>query len=742
MDRQQVKRLPEVWGGVECTVNRVGDSYFDQLDRSAHDRRPSDLPRFAALGLKALRYPILWERVAPAGLQRADWGRTDKGLEELRELGLPPIVGLVHHGSGPRHTNLLDPSFPLLLAEYAGAVAERYPDVGMYTPVNEPLTTARFSALYGHWYPHSTDPRAFARALLHECRGVVLAMDRIREINPGAQLIQTEDLGKVFSTPLLEYQARFENERRWLSYDLLCGRVWRDHPLWGYLRGPAAVSTEELRFFVNNPCPPDVIGVNYYLTSERFLDERLDHYPPATHGGNGRHSYADVEVVRMHPEGLAGPKAILTEAWQRYGLPLAVTEVHNGCTREEQLRWLLEVWSAAVELRQTGVDLRAVTVWALLGAFDWNSLVTRLAGHYEPGAFDLRSPEPRPTAVATLAQQLANGIPPSHPVLDMPGWWRRSKRLLYTHRLGSRPPRPSVPPAQARPLLITGATGTLGQAFARRCELRGLAYRLLSRGDMDIADHHTVDAALALHGGWAVVNAAGYVRVDDAELERERCFRENTSGPTILAQACAARGITLLTYSSDLVFDGSQDTGYHEDSLPAPLNVYGQSKLAAERSVLEHYPEALVIRSSAFFGPWDQHNFVVSCIRELAAGRQFLAADDVVVSPTYVPDLVDVSLDLLIDGESGIWHVATEGEVTWAQLAQRVAERAGLDPLRVLGRPLRHLRLLAPRPYYSVLRSRRARLMPPLETALDRFFNELPQFEPTLAEISESRLEA
>jgi dTDP-4-dehydrorhamnose reductase len=734
--------LPELWGGLECTVNRVGDKYFDQLDRSGHSQRLDDLDRIASLGIRTLRYPVLWERVAPEGLDQADWSWPDRRLARLQELGITPIVGLVHHGSGPRYTNLLDPSFPLLLAEYAGQVARRYPHLSWYTPVNEPLTTSRFSGLYGHWYPHAREPQSFARALLHQCRGVVLAMERIREVNPGAKLVQTDDLGKVYSTRLLAYQARFENERRWLSYDLLCGRVRPGHPLWKYLRSTLGVPADELQFFWDHPCPPDILGVNYYLTSERLLDERLSLYPASTHGGNGRHTYADVEAVRLRPEGLAGPSELLKEAWDRYGIPLAVTEVHNGCTREEQLRWLLEVWEAATALKREAVDLRAVTIWALFGAYDWNTLVTRSDGHYEPGAFDLRAPEPRPTAIAAMARELAEGSKPRHPVLDMPGWWRRSKRLLYTKALEGRVLRPSTPPSAARPLLITGATGTLGQAFARKCELRGLAYRLLTRSEMDIADGPSVDAALALHGGWAVINAAGYVRVDQAEHEPERCFRENTQGPTILAQACRERGVRLLTFSSDLVFDGNRKEPYDEDSATCPLNVYGESKAAAEIAVLAANPAALVVRTSAFFGPWDEHNFVTHCVRALRAGDPWKAAEDAVVSPTYVPDLVDASLDLLIDGERGIWHLANEGAVTWMELSARVARRMGLDPTLIVPATLQELGLTAPRPNYSVLGSRRARIMPPLEHALSRYVEECGLAGPQVERRQSQLLEA
>src|SRR4051812_22056055 len=117
----------ELWGGMECTVNRVGDEYFDQSIRGGHHDRLSDLDLVAGLGVRAVRYPVIWERVAPTDLASADWSWTDERLERLRALGVRPIAGLVHHGSGPRHTSLIDPAFPEQLATYARAVAERYP---------------------------------------------------------------------------------------------------------------------------------------------------------------------------------------------------------------------------------------------------------------------------------------------------------------------------------------------------------------------------------------------------------------------------------------------------------------------------------------------------------------------------------------------------------------------------------------------------------------------------------------
>jgi len=93
---------PEVWAGVECTVNRVGEEYLDQLERSGHASRPEDLELFASLGVSAVRYPVLWERTAPRDLSDADWAWADGRLARLRELGIRPVVGLLHHGSGPR----------------------------------------------------------------------------------------------------------------------------------------------------------------------------------------------------------------------------------------------------------------------------------------------------------------------------------------------------------------------------------------------------------------------------------------------------------------------------------------------------------------------------------------------------------------------------------------------------------------------------------------------------------------
>jgi len=719
---------------MECTVNRVENRFHSQLARRSRNERLADLERVASLGIRRLRFPLLWEELAPDDPEKIDWSFADLAVERLRALGIRPIVGLVHHGSGPRYTSLLDPRFPQLLARFARAVAERYPDLDAFTPVNEPLTTARFSGLYGHWYPHARDPLSFCRALLTQIRAVVLAMREVRAVNPAAQLVQTEDLGETFGSPGVAYQAEFENERRWLPFDLLAGALRDDSPAAHYLRW-AGIPERELAAFAEKPCPPDIVGINHYVTSSRFLDEDFTKYAPERHGGNGREVYADVEAVRARPEGSAEPTTLLRQAWARYGRPVAVTEAHVDCTREEQLRWFAEIWNSAQAARNEGSAVVAVTAWSLFGAYDWNSLLTVAAGNYESGAFDLRSAEPRPTALAGLLRNVSKTGECRHPLLGAAGWWRRRVRFLPdtpgydpTDRRQVRtvftPPASHTGAAPCPMLLITGASGTLGQAFARICYLRGLPYRLLTRGEMDIADGESVKNALRAFSPWAVVNAAGYVRVDDAEQDRERCFRENAQGPGILAAACAERSVRLVSFSSDLVFDGRKDAPYLESDPVAPLNVYGESKAAAERGIANASQSALVVRTSAFFSPWDAHNFVTQTLEKLAAGEPVIAAEDLVISPTYVPDLVHAALNLLIDGEHGLWHLANSGSVSWAEFARTVAFHSGHDPALVWGCPSSDLNFRAPRPRQTALHSQRGQLLNDWRGALDRYFQE------------------
>lgn len=708
---------PELWVGAECTINRVGDRWRDQAILTGFRDRPDDLDRLAALGAKRVRLPLLWEHVEPNAAGAPDFAWPDRALARLRALGMEAIAGLLHHGSGPRHTHLLDERFAQLFADYARRVAQRYPDQRWWTPINEPLTTARFSCLYGLWYPHHRDDRSFVRALLNQVRATVLAMRAIREVNPDAGLVQTDDLGYTRCTPGLVAQAAFDNERRWLAFDLLAGRVDDAHPLWGWLRACGAQESE-LRQFVEAPCPPTIIGINAYVTSERFLDERLALHPPHLHGGNGREAYVDIETVRAHGGLIDGFAGRLREAHARYGLPLAITEVHMGCTREEQMRWFDQAWQAAVQARHDGIDVRGVTAWAAFGTVDWNSLLTREAGHYEPGLWDCRSTPPRMTAlgrlVATLAKAGAESKVPLHPVLGTPGWWQRDVRL----GIAAYGPLTALP-VQGATLLILG-TGALGRAFARLCHMRGLRCEMLSHAELDVACRGDVVRAIARQAPWSVVDATGSARVDAAEVD-ERQRRANIDGPAVLASACSAADVRLLTFSSDYVFSGERTMPWVERDRVAPINAYGRAKARAEHAVLTRAPQALVVRTSAPFGPWDDGNFVARGLALLRADREWFVAADQVVSPTYLPDLVQACLDLLVDGECGVWHLTNGEALSWAEFAHRAAEFARADTSLIRGVTGVELGQAARRPAFSALASERGRLLPALTDALARY---------------------
>ena len=364
--------------------------------------------------------------------------------------------------------------------------------------------------------------------------------------------------------------------------------------------------------------------------------------------------------------------------------------------------------------------MRGVTAWAAFGTVDWSSLLTRETGHYETGLWDIRSEPPRRTALGALAASLAKGEADggtrltSHPVLAGPGWWQRDLRLDV------EPHGPvGALPARGAPLLIVG-DGALARAFARLSHTRGLPYELLTAADLDIADAAAVAGTLDAHAPWAVIEAADDEDIDAAETD-PRHWRLHAEGPATLAAACARAGVRLLALSTDHVFPGRDGAPYREHDEVAPLNAHGRAKAHAERALLACAPDALVIRSAGLFCPWDGDNFVARGIARLRAGRAWPAAHDRVLSPTYAPDLVQAALDLLIDGERGLWHLTNGEALSWADLARRAAGHASLDVAQVLACAGAELGEVARRAGFSALGSGRGVLLPSLDDALSRY---------------------
>ncbi|MGZ3768763.1 MAG: SDR family oxidoreductase [Bdellovibrio sp.] len=686
-----------LWIGLECTLNRVGNIYFDQLEKSGHYGRGFDLQKFSMLNPQRIRYPFLWEKAAPKKEGVYDWSLFDVNLQNLKMAGLTPIVGLLHHGSGPFYTNLLDPHFPEKFARYAKDFAHRYPFLNDYTPINEILTTASFSCLYGHWYPHQKNDKSFIRACYNECRATILAMKEIRKVNPAARLIQTED---------------FDNTRRFLSFDLLCGKVTVSHPFYDFLL--QELSEEELKWLEQNPCAPDVLGINHHLLSNRYLDERLERYPESDV------AMVDFDIGIPTPT----PYSIFKEVWDRYHIPLAITEVHARGHREDQIRWFWEIWNAAKQIQAEEIPIEAVTAWSLLGTFNWNSLCTTDENFYEPGVFDLRTSngEPRVTGLYHVIKRISQGEKPKEPVLAVPGWWKNPQSYNQRNNQFSFVWNSH----QKEPLLIVGGRGTLGKAFARICSARNIPFILLNRNQLDIASILQLRQILNQIKPWAVVNAAGMVNIDEAERNEALCYRENIKGPKNLAQECKIRDIPLLTFSTDQVFGGEKNQPYFENDYVAPLNVYGQSKVIAEKKVLSIHDKVLVVRTSSFFGPWDESNFVINCLKTVSKNEYFSAAKNVSMSPTYIPDLVHACLDLLIDRHYGLVHLANSGVISWFEFAKSIVSfHSKLKADLIVGYKAEDQPVVARRPSNSALASEHFNILPPLEQTFSRFFKEL-----------------
>lgn len=724
MDQEKNKISPEIWGGAEYSFVRTGDEVYDQLNATGHESDSgTDLHLYKELGINTIRYPLLWEKYSAN--EKQFFLLHDQRLNKLTSLGIMPVAGLLHHGSGPFFTNLASNDFPELLAEYAYKIAKRYPWIQLYTPVNEPLTTARFSGLYGIWYPHLNSDRSFVRIFINELKAIVLSMQAIRSVNSAAGLVQTEDLCRVLSTTVLDYQAVFENLRRWLTYDLLLGKVTHEHPMYRYFIDNG-IDEEELSFFNKNYIIPEVVGFNYYVTSERFLDHRKSIYPACFHGENMFHEYADVEAVRANVNEETGSYNLLKTAWERYKLPMALTEVHLSCTREEQLRWFMEAWETGRKLRSEGVDFRAITAWAFFGSYDWSSLLCQKRLDYESGVYDIRSGTPRRTAVAELISNLSTDQKKFDNILLTPGWWKRNTRVIYKDgdeelKIHDGEYNPDL----IQPILITGS-GSLGKAIGRVCETRGLKYILAGRKDIDIASTESAINYIESVNPWAIINAAGFTKIDDAENDAATCFRENTVGPGILAEICRTRQIKLVTFSSDQVFNGKKRQPYEEYDCTNPLNFYGLTKLLAEQKVLKINPDALIIRSSFFINPWNSEDSLAGLILSgMTSSRKYYLPSDIIISPSYLPTFVNVVLDLLIDGESGIWHLSGEDEISYYEIARMALSRAGLNEKVVFPVTSDKLKYAASRPVYSVLRSSSGIVLPSFGHILDNFLSEL-----------------
>ena len=244
-----------------------------------------------------------------------------------------------------------------------------------------------------------------------------------------------------------------------------------------------------------------------------------------------------------------------------------------------------------------------------------------------------------------------------------------------------------------RLVLITGAGGQLGralwQAFADDEILA------VDRAGWDIT--HPAPAGLASPD--LVLHTAAWTDVDGAEADPQDVTAVNVGGTANVA----ALGAPVVAFSTDYVFDGRKTEPYVESDGPAPLSAYGRSKLLGEAAA---GTDAWVVRTSWLFGPTG-HNFLRTMLRLGAEREEIAVVDDQRGCPTYVGHLAPAVRELVdADRLRGLWHLAADGDCTWADFAEAIFAEAGLE-CRVRRITSAELGRQAPRPAYAVLRSER-----------------------------------
>ena len=254
--------------------------------------------------------------------------------------------------------------------------------------------------------------------------------------------------------------------------------------------------------------------------------------------------------------------------------------------------------------------------------------------------------------------------------------------------------------AGAKVAVLGGRRGMLGQALTRALERAKAVALPLSSQDFDPLDAPALEAFLAREKPDRVFNAVAYTAVDQAEDEPQAAFRLNRDLPALLGRVCAARGIRLLHFSTDFVFDGRGHEPLRPEDPTGPLSVYGASKLAGEEA-LRGLPGVVVARTAWLFGP-GRTNFVEKIITLARSRATLTVVHDQEGSPTYTPDLAAMAVALAAKETTGVLHLANSGRATWCELAAEVVHLAGL-PCRVQPIPTSAWPTKATRPAFSVL---------------------------------------
>lgn len=339
----------------------------DEMEKTGHyERWKEDFALVKDMGLEFLRYGPPYYKVHE-GPGKFNWDFTDVTFKKLKELGITPIVDLCHFGVPDWLGNFQNEEFPFFFAEYAKAFAQRFPDLTLYTPINEIFIAAMFSAQYGWWNERLQSDRTFVTALKNLCKANVLAMREILRIQPDATFIQSES-SEYFHPfdPDAAPLARFLNQKRFLSLDLTYG-----YPInvgmYEYLLSNG-MTRQEYNWFIENQVKAHcVMGNDYYVTNEHLVYS------------NGR-TEASGEIF--------GYYVITRQYYNRYRLPIMHTETNIRMPACKE--WLFKQWANVHRLKHDGVPIIGFTWYSLLHQVDWDSALRNDAGIVnELGLYDL-----------------------------------------------------------------------------------------------------------------------------------------------------------------------------------------------------------------------------------------------------------------------------------------------------------------------------------------------------------------
>lgn len=316
----------------------------------------ADLELAAQLGVGAMRYGLPWHRVNPArNVWELSWA--DRPLERLLELGVEPIVDLVHYGvPGWIEGAFINPDYPRRVEEYAARVGERFAGrIRCFTPLNEPRITAWYAGKLGWWPPCERGWRGFARVMTGVCQGIVRTERALRAAVPELLSVHV-DAADVYYTedPLLVEEAVHRQELGFLALDLVSGRLNASHPLHAWLLRQG-VSPSTLEWFLEHALTPDVVGINLYPLFSRKVLRRV----------RGRLRIAMPYATGAIIEELAA----LYHA--RYRRPLIISETASEGSVARRSAWLSASVDAVRRARASGLPVLGYTWWPMFALVAW-----------------------------------------------------------------------------------------------------------------------------------------------------------------------------------------------------------------------------------------------------------------------------------------------------------------------------------------------------------------------------------